>query len=422
MPTDPEVLSALAAAIQGQPEAVKLRLHLASLLLDSGAEGAALEHYTTALAQEPDNQEALDGAARACDRLGLDQRAAGYRALLAGLRQGGPAAGGEKRPEPAPEASGQLRQLPPDNAGPRQRLDADKPGTPWWEVETSQVRWRDVGGMEEAKRHLQLALLGPIRNPELARAYGKVIRGGLLMYGPPGCGKTFLARATAGELGAGFVSVGLADILDMWLGQSEKHVHEVFETARRNRPCTVFLDELDALGQRRTHLRHHAAQRGVVNQLLSEMDGVGADNEGVYVLAATNHPWDVDPALLRPGRFDSMVLVVPPDLPARAEILRGQLRGRPADVDVDWVARATEGFSGADLVHLCNRAVEGAMEESLLTGAVRTIGKRDIQQALKQVKPSTRPWFETARNFVLFANDGGLYDPLFAHMRQRGLL
>lgn len=421
MPTDPEVLSVLAAAVHAQPDAIKLRLHLASLLLDSGAEGAALEHYTTALAQEPDNREALDGAARACDRLGLDQRAAGYRALLAGLRQRGPAVSSDERPEPAPEASGQLRERPPDDTGPPVGPRAET-GTPWWEVETSQVRWRDVGGMEEAKRHLQLALLAPIRNPELARAYGKVIRGGLLMYGPPGCGKTFLARATAGELGAGFLSVGLADILDMWLGQSEKHVHEIFETARRNPPCTVFLDELDALGQRRTQLRHHAAQRGVVNQLLSEMDGMGADNEGVYVLAATNHPWDVDPALLRPGRFDSMLLVVPPDLAARAQILRGQLRGRPADVDVDWVARATEDFSGADLVHLCNKAVEGAMEESLLTGAVRTIGKHDFQQALKQVKPSTRPWFETARNFVLFANDGGLYDPLMAHMRQRSLL
>ena len=421
MPTDPEVLSALAAAVHAQPGAVKLRLHLASLLLESGAEGAALEHYTTALAQEPDNQEALEGAARACDRLGFEERAAGYQAVLAGLRPRPAGAGRSEHPDLRREAPVAFPEPPEGDAGPAgaRRVESQ---TPWWEVQTSQVRWQDVGGMEEAKRQLHLALLAPIRNPELARAYGKVIRGGLLMYGPPGCGKTFLARATAGELNAGFLSVGLPDILDMWIGESEKHLHEMFETARRNRPCAVFLDELDALGQRRTQLRLHAAQRGVVNQLLAEMDGMGTANEGVYVIGATNHPWDVDPALLRPGRFDDLVLVLPPDVEARAQILRGQLRGRPVDVDVDWLAQATEDFSGADLAHLCNTAVEGAMEESLLSGLVRTIRKPDFQQALRRVKPSTRPWFETARNFVLFANDGGLYDPLQAYMRRRGLL
>src|SRR5581483_7199199 len=131
--------------------------------------------------------------------------------------------------------------------------------------------------------------------------------GGLLMYGPPGCGKTFIARALAGEMGAHFLAVSLADVLDMWIGQSERNVRELFNIARRSAPCVIFLDEVDALGQKRSQLRNSAA-RGTVNQLLSEMDGMQSTNDGVYVLGTTNHPWDVDVALRRPGRFDRMEL------------------------------------------------------------------------------------------------------------------
>src|SRR5205085_7879572 len=140
----------------------------------------------------------------------------------------------------------------------------------------------DVGGMEEVKRRLHVALIGPIRNPELREAYRKSLRGGLMLYGPPGCGKTFIARATAGELGAKFISVGLAEVLDMWIGQSEKHVHEIFQSARRNAPCVIFFDEIDALGQKRS-LQRHSGGRTVVNQLLAEMDSVNADNKGIFV-------------------------------------------------------------------------------------------------------------------------------------------
>src|SRR5262245_4364317 len=164
-----------------------------------------------------------------------------------------------------------------------------------------------------------------MRSPELRQMYGKSLRGGLLLYGPPGCGKTFLARAVAGELGANFYAVGLHEVLDMWLGQSEHNLHELFVRARRNNPCVLFLDEVDALGQKRSHLSRSAG-RNVVVQLLAELDGMGADNEGVFVLAATNQPWDVDPALRRPGRFDRTILVVPPDLDARRKILEVHMR------------------------------------------------------------------------------------------------
>ena len=170
--------------------------------------------------------------------------------------------------------------------------------------------------MDDVKRRLELAFFGPLRNPQMRKLYGKSLRGGLLLYGPPGCGKTFLARAVAGEMGAKFISVSIVDVLNMWIGNSERNLHEIFEAARRNAPCVLFLDELDALGHKRSQMTS-TSMRTIGNQLLTELDGVDSNNDGVFVLAATNAPWDVDPALRRPGRFDRMCLVLPPDATAR---------------------------------------------------------------------------------------------------------
>ncbi len=232
--------------------------------------------------------------------------------------------------------------------------------------------------------------------------------------GSPGCGKTFLARATAGEMGANFYNVGLADVLDMWIGSSERNLAAIFDTARRNAPCVLFFDEIDALGQKRSHLRVSGASlRGVVNQLLSELDGVGADNDGVFVLAATNHPWDVDEALLRPGRFDRRLLVLPPDPVGRRSILDHHLRGRPTDdVDLGAVVAATDGYSGADLALIVEEATEAALAASLESGRVEPITTAGIEQALAVVEPSIGPWLETARNHVIYANRSGDYDEL----------
>jgi SpoVK/Ycf46/Vps4 family AAA+-type ATPase len=156
----------------------------------------------------------------------------------------------------------------------------------------------------------------------------------------------------------------------------------------------------------------------VVNQLLAEMDSIGGNNDGVFVLAATNHPWDVDTALRRPGRFDRMLLVLPPDEPAREAILRYHLKDRPAaGVDLRWVVSRTAEFSGADLSHLCETAAELAMEESLAAGKPRPIETGDFKKALKEVRPSTRPWFEIARNYAMFANEGGTYDDLLVYLK-----
>ena len=292
----------------------------------------------------------------------------------------------------------------------------------WGEAELPTIRLADVAGMDEVKRRLNLAFLAPMKNPEVMKMYGKSIRGGLLLYGPPGCGKTFIARATAGELGAKFISVGLPDVLDMWLGQSERNLHEIFETARRSAPCVLFFDELDALGRKRSLVRHSAVSN-VINQLLAEMDSLQGNNRGVFVLAATNHPWDVDTALRRPGRLDRTLLVLPPDRAAREAIVRFHLRDRPVEkLDLGWMAEKTEDFSGADLAHLCESAAELAMEESLATGKARTIAMADFKRALKELRPSTRPWFETARNYAMFSNEGGAYDDLLNYLRAKRML
>ena len=414
MSVDPAVLKAMAEAVDRDPESVSLRIHLAELLLESGAEVEALDHFAAALGREPGNRRALEGAAKAAAAVGDVLRADGYRRLLDSLTA-----------ESAPAPTDERPQGPAD----RERAALTATGDPgpgdeasgWWEVEWPRLTLSDVGGMDDVKRRLNVAFLGPLQNPDVMRMYGKSLRGGLLLYGPPGCGKTFIARAVAGEMGAKFIAVGLDDVLSMWLGESERQLHEIFESARRNAPCILFFDELDAIGQRRN--QRAGAGRTVVNQLLAELDGVDSANEGVFVLAATNHPWDVDPGLLRPGRFDRMMAVFPPDEAARVAILAHHLKGKPQrDLDLKRIAARTDLFSGADLAHLCTTATEFVIEESLARGIVRAIDNSDLDRALKEIRPSSRPWFETARNFALFANDGGTYDELVRYMRTRKLM
>jgi len=415
--TREERIRAARSAVEAQPDDLPARLRLAAALLESGDPRAALEQFTFALARDPANLEALNGAAAAAAAAGDATRAEGYQRLLNAL-----AASSHADPEKASDEQGEagvgfLRR-------PRLRVvHRGDPAREEWRVEKSALTLVDVGGMEAVKRRLNVAFLAPLRNPDLRKLYGKSLRGGLLLFGPPGCGKTFIARATAGELGAKFMAVGLSDVLDMWLGESERKLHEIFETARKNAPCVLFFDELDALGQKRTHLKHHGG-RTVVNQLLAELDGIHSEeNEGIFVLGATNHPWDVDAALVRPGRFDRRILVLPPDEAAREAILRYHLQARPIDgLDVRWIASRTPDFSGADLAHLCESAAEIALEASASSAATRPIMHADFQQALKDVRPSTRPWFETARNYALFANEDGVYDDLLAYMRAHKML
>ena len=411
---DSPLIDSLRKAVESAPQDIPLRLHLAGLLLDAGARAEAVAHIGTVLAADPTSAAALE----------LMQRAVG--APAAAPAQAPAADSAHSSPSSDFDDGGfdweaAARDLG-DLAAPM-FLDGDAELTePAYDLETSSIRLVDVGGMIEVKKRLEAAFLAPMRNPELRRLYGKSLKGGLLLYGPPGCGKTFLAKAIAGELGAAFFSVTLADVLDMYIGQSERNLSEIFATARRNAPCVLFLDEIDALGQRRSQLRSNA-MRGTVNQLLTELDGVGAANDGVFVLAATNAPWDVDVALRRPGRLDRTVLVLPPDQAAREAILRHHLKDRPvAKIDLASAARRTDGYSGADLAHVCETAAGRALMASAGSGTVRMIEMRDVEEAISEVKPSIGPWLESARNVALFANEAGVYDDLLAYLKKRKIL
>ncbi|HEY6795513.1 MAG TPA: ATP-binding protein [Kineosporiaceae bacterium] len=422
------LLPALERAVAAAPADVVLRLHLAEQLIAAGRRDDAVGHCATVLVQDPGSRQARALMARALapvaptsEQLEVDPAtgAAGVPASMPGgeaptTAGQSPSPGGAFDWVRAEEQLGDVAApmfVEPGAGGPAAHQPA-------WDVERSTVVLADVGGMIEVKERLEMSFLAPLRSPEMRRLYGKSLRGGLLLYGPPGCGKTFIARAVAGEIGASFISVGLADILDMWIGSSERNVHELFTLARAKAPVVLFLDEIDALGHKRSQT-HASAMRGTVNQLLSELDGVDGSNDGVFVLAATNQPWDVDPALRRPGRLDRTVLVRPPDAQAREAVLRTHLAHRPVEgIDLRALAARTDGFSGADLAHLAESAAEFAMMDGIRTGTPRMIHMADFERALREVRPSIGPWFETARNVVSFADPDGSYADLRDYMKK----
>ena len=430
-PPDPEAVSALERAVALTPDDAGLRAHLARLLIEAGRPGDALEQLAGALARRPDDTALLRLAETAADAAGNPGRAASYRRMYAALEPEAPApppeTGGPPDAHDTPVAIDPLPS-PPDpqrEAIPLRIIDggSDDDDTLPTEVERPHLKLADVGGMEAVKKRLDMAFLAPMRNPQLRELYGKSLRGGLLLWGPPGCGKTYIARATAGELGAKFIGVGLADVLDMWVGLSERNLHGVFELARRHAPCVLFIDELDALGQKRINTRSSPTFRNVIAQLLTELDGAMTDNEGVFVLGATNAPWDIDAALKRPGRFDRSLLVLPPDEAARAAILRHHLTDRPqaADIDLAMIAARSDGFSGADLAHVCESATEFALSDAISSGNARPINQADLLHALRDIRSSLGEWFSMARNFAMFQNEGGGFDDLLDYMRKHRL-
>jgi transitional endoplasmic reticulum ATPase len=439
-------VQALRAALEHSPDNVPLRQHLADVLLGLNRVDEAEQEYRRALPLAPDSPPLKLGLAQAYFQQGKNTQALVViedllrvgrppaRAYLLHARllfRAGDVAESVRQYREAVDADptvadaelaqhlgvgadaddevvdGRMRQSVEEEAPP-----ANSP------VERPRVTFWDVGGMENVKEEVRMKIIHPLAHPDLYKAYGKTAGGGLLLYGPPGCGKTHLARATAGEIKAGFMAVGINEILDMWIGQSERNLHEMFEQARRCRPCVLFFDEVDALGANRSDMRHSGRQM-LINQFLSEMDGMQASNEGVLVLAATNMPWQVDPAFRRPGRFDRLIFVPPPDAPARAAILRILCRGKPVqEIDYDQLAKRTDGYSGADLKGVLDRAIEAKLREAIKDGIPKPLTTRDLTTAAGEVKPSTREWFATARNHALFANQGGVYDEILKYLKQ----
>lgn len=392
---DDAVIAALRRAVAAAPDDVELAVHFSRELSARGQHDEAIAVATRLLASSPDEEFLRD-------------------VLTSALRQAKPDSAMAQPVESMTSPGAQFdwsaaeRQL----AGPEiAALENASPLPDAFSDELPSVRLSDVAGMADVKRRIEATFLAPARNPKLREMYAASLRGGLLLYGPPGCGKTFLARALAGELGAHFFSASIADILDPYVGVSERNLRELFTAARASTPSLIFFDEIDTLGQRRSSLRASPTLRNVVNQLLEELDGVEATNDGIYVLAASNQPWDIDPALRRPGRFDRTVFVGPPDVAAREAIFLAHLRERPTvGVDARALARATDGLSGADIAFVCRAAAEAALLDSVGSGRPRPITMDDLRDAIKDTPASIAPWLDTARNVVMFSDDGTYAD------------
>ncbi|NVI89268.1 AAA family ATPase [Actinomadura sp. BRA 177] len=421
--TDRGALDALRQAVRVSPDNLPLRRHLAEQLLDAGLLIDAEGEYQAALVLAPDDADLATGLAEAFLRQGksgaalaaLDRVGAGQGPAKAGiivakaLVAEGDVAGARQRYWEAVARDASLA-----DAGFEAELGQVAVPAPDGMPDEEAVTFADVAGMEQVKQALRMKLLLPVQHPEMFAAYGKRAGGGVLLYGPPGCGKTHLARAAAGELGAAFMNVGLSDILDMYIGSSERNLHGMFEAARRSSPCVLFFDEVDALAARRSDMRH-AHNRQIVNQFLAEMDGVESGaNEGVLILAATNAPWYLDVAFRRPGRFDQMVFVPPPDAEARAAVLALLCRKVPlAEMDFRAVAQATDGCAGADLKGVVDRAVEAKLQEAMRAGRPLPLSTADLLAAARAVRPAAvAEWMGTARNYVMHANESGVWDDL----------
>jgi SpoVK/Ycf46/Vps4 family AAA+-type ATPase len=284
-----------------------------------------------------------------------------------------------------------------------------------------EVDFSNVGGLDDIKHQISKRIITPFQKPELYKRFKKRVGGGILMYGPPGCGKTLLARATAGEVNAKFYNVQISDILDLYIGESERKLSAIFEKARADTPSVLFFDELEALAAKRQYTREQSSAK-LVSQFLAELDGFNQNNHGVLILGATNVPWAIDPAFRRPGRFDRVLFVPPPDKLARMAILDILLAERPCEdgTDVSVLAERTAGFSGADLKNLVETAADEAIDASLEAGREVPIQISHLTAALKEVKATTLEWLTTARNYARYANEGGQYDEVLDFLKMHG--
>ena len=287
------------------------------------------------------------------------------------------------------------------------------------EVSRPAISFADVGGMEDVKEEIRMKIIYPIQNRDLFRAYGKKLGGGVLLYGPPGCGKTLISQATAGEIRSNFISVALHQILDLYIGNSEKNLHQLFQLARDHAPAILFFDEVDALAADRKDLRE-SGMRTLINQFLAEMDSNVGNNEGILILGATNAPWHLDAAFRRPGRFDRIIFIPPPDEDARIAIIELMAKEKPVErLDVAMLARKTKGFSGADIKAMFDITTEHALARAMREGRVIPLTTEDLLQTARDLRPSARAWFESAKNYALYANQSGFYDDVLSFLNLR---
>jgi len=265
------------------------------------------------------------------------------------------------------------------------------------------MKFDQVAGMHKMKEEINESIVYPLLKPDLAKKYGKLAGGGIMLYGPPGCGKTFIMKAAAGECQSNFINAKISDIVDMYVGNTEKNLHNIFETGRKNSPCIIFFDEVEAMAGRREDMgQSNAHMKMAVNQLLFEMDGVESNNANVLVVGATNAPWDVDPALRRSGRFGKAVIIPEPDFRSRADIIKMHVKKVPAAKGICYsrLALATIGYASADLKSVVEEAAAIPWRTAFKTGNQRPVSTEDFIAAIKKKKSSLPPWYAQAKKQI----------------------
>lgn len=441
-----QILINLKQALDLSPDNLPLHLSYAKTLFVAGKIDEALIAYQAILQKDTQNYEALSGLGKCFfEKAEYGQAAAVFTTLSAGnprdpevlmwlakaQRETGDIPSALKAFEQANDLKASDHSLVHDSQNSQAEKEepflltnvqneTEDDSNDWPDlIDKNRITFNDVGGLEHVKEQIRIAIIYPQLHPEIYQAYGKKVGGGMLFYGPPGCGKTHLARATAGECGRYFISISIHEVVNMYIGQTEKNIHAIFETARKYAPSVLFIDEIEALAPNRQdlggHLHHY---RMITNQFLEELDGASQNNENILFIGATNTPWAVDFALRRPGRFDRSIFIAPPDTEARISIFQLYTKGRPVDVlDYKKLAEMSKWFSGADIFATAQVAADAAMSDAMKTGKMRNITMNDFTQAIKQIRSSTYEWLATAKNYAKYSNESGMYNDVLEWMQ-----
>lgn len=284
----------------------------------------------------------------------------------------------------------------------------------WLFYKWEKTKFEDVWWLEDLKEKIRLKVIYPIEQEDIYKKYWKKIWWWILLYWPPWCWKTFIARAIAWELNSKFIHVWLTDIFDMYSWESEKNLKKIFDIARRNKPCVIFFDEVDALGSKRSDNRWD--WRHIVNQFLMELDWIKEKNDWLLVIWATNAPWYMDSAFKRPWRFDNIIFVWPPDEKSREEIFKVKLSDKPIwDIDYSLLAKKSVKLSWADIDLVIDNTLESKIKDSLKTLKISNLETNDLLKEIKNINPSTIEWFSTAKNYATYSNESWIYDDILKY-------